>query len=48
MTDPDHDWPTLPREPDVWVLNKVDLRRQGAHADARHELACTLHQRQNR
>jgi tRNA modification GTPase len=31
MTDPDHDWPTLPREPDLRVINKVD-RLEGAGA----------------
>lgn len=30
MRDADHDWPALPREPDLWVINKVD--------DARHIL----------
>lgn len=28
MTDHEHDWPTLPREPNLRVVNKIDLARE--------------------
>ena len=33
MTDVDHDWPKLPRSPDVCVINKIDLGGDAACAD---------------
>lgn len=38
MRDPDHDWPdihALPRQPELWVMNKSDLARPSVSGDGR-------------